>query len=106
MRVFIAGPYTLGDVAENVHKAMEAGHAVLDAGHSPFVPHLSHFLHLQRQRPYEDWTRMDSIFVECCEAMIRLPGASKGADAEVALAERIGVPVFDSIEEWIFQMLR
>jgi len=36
-----------------------------------------------------------------CNAVLRLPGESKGADAEVALAEENGIDVFYSIEDLI-----
>lgn len=39
MRVYIAGPYTKGDVVENVRAAVFAGDEVFEAGHSPYVPH-------------------------------------------------------------------
>ncbi len=44
--IYIAGPYTLGDVAVNVRNAMMAGLDLMNMGFIPFVPHLSHWLHL------------------------------------------------------------
>lgn len=38
-------------------------------------------------------------WVEVSDALLRLPGESKGADMEVARANEIGVPVYHSIEE-------
>jgi hypothetical protein len=34
-----------------------------------------------------------------CDAVLRIDGASKGADLDVATAQRLGMPVFRSIEE-------
>jgi hypothetical protein len=34
-----------------------------------------------------------------CDAVLRLPGASSGADREVEYAQKLGIPVFYSIEE-------
>jgi hypothetical protein len=101
LKVYIAGPYTIGDVAKNVRNAMIAGMTVLDHGHYPFVPHLSHFLHLHSPRPYEVWTAMDDAFVESCDALIRIGAESKGADAEVLLARRLGIPVFCGVAEFL-----
>jgi len=104
--VYIAGPYTLGDVGENVRAAMEAAHAVMDLGCAPIVPHLSHFLHLHRPRPYEDWTRADVAILALCDVVVRLPGPSAGADAEVRVAARRGIPVCDGLPQlaaWIAQ---
>ncbi len=75
--------------------------AVLDAGHYPFVPHLSHFLHLHSPRPYEVWTAMDNAFVASCDALIRLDGISKGADAELLLARHLGIPVYAGVVDWV-----
>lgn len=36
--------------------------------------------------------------LERCDAVLRLPGESRGADADVARARSRGLPVFDSIE--------
>jgi hypothetical protein len=34
-----------------------------------------------------------------CDAVLRLPGASRGADEDVAIAQRRGIPVYRSLEE-------
>ncbi len=38
-------------------------------------------------------------WLECCDALLRLDGLSKGADAEVRYAKHIGIPVYFSLEE-------
>lgn len=99
-RIYIAGPYTGGDVAENVAAAMEAWHKLADAGLYPFCPHLSHFLHIHRQRPYAEWLDHDLAWLDACHAVLRLPGRSPGAgaDGEVARANEMGIPVFVDLE--------
>lgn len=42
-RVYVAGPYTNGDVAVNVRTAYEAADRLADLGFAPFVPHSTHF---------------------------------------------------------------
>ena len=102
MRAYIAGPYTKGDVAMNVRNAVQAANEVLDAGHTPFVPHLNHLWHLITPRPYQDWMRLDLKWLKVCDVMIRLPGESAGAeDREVAVARRIHIPVFGSVKEFL-----
>ena len=34
-----------------------------------------------------------------CDAVLRIPGASRGADQDVARAREMGLPVFTSVEE-------
>jgi hypothetical protein len=102
--VYIASPYTRGDVAENVCRQIEAAHKILDMGHCPFAPLLSHFLHLHRQRPYTDWTNMDLCLITKMDVLLRLPGDSPGADAEVREAERLEIPVcngWQELENWL-----
>ena len=103
MKVYIAGPYTKGDVVVNVRNAMEAAMAVLDAGHSPFVPHLCHFLHMHSPRPYETWIKYDLVFLPACEALIRLPGESAGADDEVIEARKLGLLVYANVADFLWQ---
>jgi len=100
MRIYIAGPYTKGDVAVNVHKAIEAGDKLAELGHIPFIPHLTHFWHLVSPKPYEFWLKIDMSFLEhWAEALLRLPGESNGADWEVETAKMRGIPVYYSISD-------
>jgi uncharacterized protein DUF4406 len=98
MRIYVAGPYTKGDVAINVRNAIEAGNALLKAGHAPYIPHLTHFWHLVYPGPYEQWLALDLHWVRQCDALLRLPGESSGADGEVAEAKRLGLPVYYAVE--------
>lgn len=92
-RVYIAGPYTGGDVAQNVARAMDVADELLSAGFAPFCPHLSHFLHLHHPHEYETWMDLDMAWLAACDVVLRLPGVSPGADREVAEAHEIGIPV-------------
>ena len=103
MRVYVAGPYTLGDRSENLRSIMAATVKILDAGHEPFCPLLSFFLDLTHPRPWEDWMRLDLAWLKCAEAVVRIPGESKGADIEVSEISGT-IPVFYSVEaflEWV-----
>jgi len=97
-RVYVAGPYTQGDVAVNVRKAYEAANQLADLGFAPFVPHATHFWHMLFPRPYEFWLDLDNQFLPCCDGVLRLAGPSSGADKEVNLARKLGIPVFTTIE--------
>lgn len=101
MRVYIAGPYTGGDTIVNVRNAVEAGDLVAKAGHSPFIPHLYHFWHFLLPGDYEQWMRLDFAWLEVCQALIRLPGESSGADREVEAAHRLGIAVYDSVDAFL-----
>lgn len=99
IKIYVAGPYTKGDVAVNVRKAIDAGEELASHGFAPFVPHLTHFWHMIHPRPYEFWCDLDNEFVVCCDALLLLPGDSAGVVAEADLATRNGIPVFQSVPE-------
>ena len=99
VKVYIAGPYTNGDVAVNVRGAITAGQRALEAGHTPFVPHLTHFWHLLFPQGWDLWMAMDKEWLALCDVVWRLPGRSDGADEEVKLAESLGIPVVHTISE-------
>lgn len=98
-RIYIAGPYTNGDVAANVRNAYAAADQLADLGFAPFVPHATHFWHMLFPRPYEFWLELDNQFLPLCEAVLRLPGESNGADKEVQLAHKLNIPVFKEIDD-------
>lgn len=98
-RIYVAGPYTKGDVVLNVRHAIVTADALLNLGFAPYVPHLSHFWHLVCPHDYEAWMTLDFEWVKACDAVLRLSGESSGADREEALAGELGIPVFYSIAE-------
>lgn len=91
--VYIAGPYTVGDVAQNVRAAVSVANEVALLGAFPYVPHLSHFWHYLYTQPYTFWMAQDEAWLEQCDLLYRLPGDSRGADAEVQRAQQLGIPV-------------
>lgn len=93
-KVYVAGPYTKGDVAVNVRRAIEVGSELHDAGFMPFIPHLTHFWHFITPKPYEVWLSVDNEWLPLCDALLRLPGESSGSDKEVSLAQSLGIPVY------------
>lgn len=101
LKIYIAGPYSTPDPVVNTSAAMETWHVLRDEGFSPFCPHLSLFLHMHRSRPYEEWLEYDNEWIEVCNALLRLPGDSSGADKEEALCRSLRIPVFYSLDDLI-----
>ncbi len=97
--IYIASPYTIGNMASNVRTQLEAAHCLLDLGHCPHAPLLNHYLDIHRQRPEEDWMAMDFAIIYRCDILLRLPGQSRGADREVAFASDHRIPVAHGWEE-------
>ena len=103
MKVYIAGPYTQGDVNKNVRNAITAGQKILEAGHTPFIPHLCHFWDLIYPGSWEQWMALDKEWVAVCDALIWLPGPSVGADTEARYAESLGIPVYLGVEQFLLR---
>ena len=97
--IYIAAPYTNGDMLGNIRRACFAGDAVLDKGHIPFVPHLFLLWDLISPKLWEKWLEIDFAILAKCDALLRLDGYSIGADREVAEAKRLGITVYYNIEE-------
>ena len=97
MRVYVAGPYTKGDVALNVRRAIGAAETLVEMGHTPLVPLLTHLWHLMSPHPWEYWMALDMAWLPVCDVLLRLPGESRGADMEATRARELCIPVFTDI---------
>jgi len=100
LKVYIAGPYTQGDIAVNVSNAMDAAEEVLKMGHTPFIPHLMHFQHMLHHRNYDEWLNYGVEWLKKCDVVLRLPGLSFGSDFEVNVAQNRDMPVFESLVDF------
>ena len=99
--VYIASPYTLGDVGVNVSRQMEMVDILISKSYCPFAPLYSHYQHIFKPRPYEDWMKIDVEMLKRCDVVLRLPGESAGADREVSIAKKCGIPVVYSVKELV-----
>lgn len=81
--IYIAGPYTHPDPVENTHKTIHAAEEVESLGAAIVIPHLSLLWHIVSPAPIERWYERDLAIMHRCDALVRLPGNSSGADAEV-----------------------
>lgn len=99
--VYIASPYTKGDVAVNVRTSIDAADEIASWGFAPFCPLLTHFWHMVHPHPVDFWYAQDLKWLERCDALVRLPGESSGADAEVKRAIELGLPVFHGLQDFL-----
>ena len=108
--VYIASPYTRGDQALNVRCQLAWWDELFSRGFTPIAPLWSHFQHLHSPRQYSDWVEYDNRIIALCDACLRVPATgtpeyfytqktSTGADAEVKLFEKLGKPVFYSLQD-------
>ena len=108
--ILIAGPYrsgTDGDpaaIARNLERLETAAAPIHRLGH---VPMIGEWVALPTLRGLDEAeTAQSDVMYETaarllqhCDAVLRLPGESAGADTDVALARERGLPVYHRIEE-------
>lgn len=106
-KVYISGPITNGGTAleseteDYVKQAIELAQELLDAGFAVHCPHLTWYWekHVGTGiNTHENWLSNDYPWVLASDAVLRMHGDSTGADKEVELATRAGIPVFTSVE--------
>lgn len=91
--IYVAGPITR-DPLGAVRDAAPAFDWVREAGGVPVIPHWSIVHEMVSHVPYEDWLAYDYDLILHCQALLRLPGDSPGADREVSFARGKGIPIF------------
>jgi hypothetical protein len=111
--ILIAGPYrsgTNGDaalIAGNLHRLEEAALQVYRLGHMPMI---GEWVALPLAVAAGSKAVGDAIsetflypvanrLIRQCDAVYRIAGASQGADADVRLAEELGLPVYRSPDD-------
>ena len=97
--IYISGPFSNGDVTENTRRACEVGNELLERGCIPFIPHLSLFWHFAFPKSWGTWMKIDLEILSRCDGILRIRGESIGADKEVRLADKLGIPIYYSLEE-------
>jgi hypothetical protein len=101
IQVYIASPYTTGDVMYNVRFQIDAYNELLKLGFFPISPLHPHLQQIVHPLTYETWMQIDKTHVFKSDCLLRLGGKSDGADREVIWATEWKKPIFYSIEELI-----
>ena len=91
--IYVAAPYSEPDPVENTHAVIKIADALLDAGFTPLVPHLTLAWHLVSPKPYATWLAYDRHLLARCDVVLRVPGYSNGATLETQFADELGIPV-------------
>lgn len=100
-KVYLSGPITKGSRNWNYFQACESERQLMLAGFSPLNPMRSMVLPFawDSDMPHELWLSVDLPWVECADAVLRLPGESDGAEIECSHAAIKGIPIFHSLED-------
>jgi hypothetical protein len=111
--ILIAGPYRSGTnddpvkMQANLQRLESFALPIYRAGH---IPMIGEWVALPILRSAESKEVGDSVYEEFlypvaarllarCDAVLRIPGESKGADQDVRIAQQRGLPVFHSVAE-------
>lgn len=106
--VYVAGPYraeTPHKIAENIHRARLLALRVWKLGAVAICPHMN-TAHFDGECPDDVWLKGDLEILRRCDAVILADGwaGSSGTMAEVAEAERLGIPVvrrLQALKVWL-----
>ncbi|WP_160005224.1 DUF4406 domain-containing protein [Rhizobium sp. 18055] len=113
MLILIAGPYRSGTgddpakMAANLQRLEQPSHALFLAGHVPMIGEwvALPIWHTAGGKVVGD-DLYEQIFhpvagrlLKLCEGVLRLEGASKGADNDVRIANERGIPVWYRLED-------
>ncbi len=113
LMILIAGPYRSGTgddpalMEKNLHALESVALPLFRAGH---VPMIGEWIALPLLREAGSKRPGDAIYEEIlypvarrllnrCDGVLRLPGASKGADDDVQLARQLGLRVFETLAD-------
>jgi nucleoside 2-deoxyribosyltransferase len=99
LQIYIASPYSIGNSLDNVERQIDAAENLLNAGICPVIPLFSHYHHVKYPHDYETWMRVDFEKIRRADAVLRLPGKSRGADREIVFAISLNKPVFYRIKD-------
>jgi hypothetical protein len=97
--VYLSGPITLGDRDHNFKQASDMQRALMARGFAVVNPMLTMKLDWAWDVPHDDWMENDFPLIQRVDAMLRLPGESRGSDLEEAHARAYGIPVFYSVAD-------
>lgn len=100
--LYLAGPYTHPDPVENTHRVIRVADALMrETDYLPFIPHLNLLWHTIIPHEPRFWYDVDLRYLYFCDAIVRLPGDSVGADEEMAFAQGRGLTIveFESLPE-------
>lgn len=97
--VYVSGPLTTGNTIDNIRRALEVGDTLIRRGYGVIIPHEKALgSEMLFPRSYHEWLSYDFRTILACDALLRMPGESKGGDEEVAFAVRRGIRVYSSLD--------
>ena len=103
MHVFISSPYSDGDKLSseqreaNVKRSIAIANELIERGHIPFVPLLSHYWNEETPHDYSTWLMWSLSWLKRCDCVLRVGGWSTGTVIEERAAREANIPVYFSV---------
>lgn len=106
MNIFIAGPLTNGgritdpkQILRNVWAAMDVANQLIFTDATEYIvycPHLMWYLwrRTRKAEPERLYIKQSLAWLRDCDALVRLPGKSRGADIELVTAAGAGKAIY------------
>lgn len=105
--VYLAGPYS-SNPAHNTRRAVLLADSLMARlPVTVFVPQLTMLWDTISPHLVEWWYEYDLATLARCDALLRMPGASTGADREMDFAREHQIPVFEEhvkFEAWVWRV--
>jgi len=98
-KLYLAGPITQGDEAENFERFAAAHHKLMSAGFAVLNPGLTMKLPEHEQHSHFEWLECCMPWVDSADVLVRLPGSSLGAAQEQIRADLVGVQVLEDVDQ-------
>lgn len=102
--VYLAGPISADnviDVLRNIGTGIDMGLVLFELGYAPFTPHLDYHFAMTNRRGHRELTvpefyKYSMSWLRKSDAVVVMSDweGSKGTAAEIAEAERLGIPVY------------
>ncbi len=112
LRVYIAGPMTNGDGNSfnmaKINEAIDVYLRLIEGGYLPHCPQLTVFCEFRypTRISYDQWLALDKGYIDNSDVVLRLAGASAGADRECHYALDTGIPVVYGERELFYKFDR
>ena len=102
--IYVAGPFRAEnayEIEKNIRDAEDIGLAICEYGGVAVIPHTM-YRFFQGALPDEFWLNATLDILRRCDAIAMLPNwkASQGARGEHALAKKLGLPIFETPNEF------
>jgi len=102
MKIYVAGPLSglPPSYIHNMRRMIKAGIEVMKKGHIPYIPCLDFLVGLLSDTPLtlDDYMRVSTEWLKMCDGILVL-GMSSGVEKELAVAKRLGLRLFTSVDE-------